>query len=213
MQVFVGKQMKPGIAMQGAAHPTRPWTAASEAVGRMEQAAVTAPPNWHKQERIKAQRNIAIRIKNRYVAAPGCIFDAWLDPEVAGSWLFATASQPMVQVEIDARVGGSFRFANQQLEETIEFTGQYIEIVPDRRLVFTLVMAPRPHVVTRVTVAIAPLTKGCALTLTHENVPRDYANYLEGRWTGILYGLGVMLDPISVTFHRDQRITGFWPVP
>jgi hypothetical protein len=40
--------------------------------------------------------------------------------------------------------------------------------------------------------------------LVHENVPRDRASYLEERWTGILYGLGVTLDSASATFHHNQ---------
>lgn len=80
-----------------------------------------------------------------------------------------------------------------------------MEIVPDRRLVFTLSMEPEPNLVTRVTVAIAPLAKGCTLKLTHENLPRAHASHVEGRWTGILYGLGVTLDSVSVLFHHDQE--------
>ena len=109
------------------------------------------------------------------------------------------------RIEIDGRAGGSFRFVDRQAGETIEYTGRYVEIVPERRLVFTLSMEPHPNVITRVTVAIAPLAKGCVLKLTHDNVPRSHASYVEGRWTGILYGLGVTLDSISTTFHHDQE--------
>jgi uncharacterized protein YndB with AHSA1/START domain len=144
-------------------------------------------------------------VTRRYGAPPARVFDAWLDPEVAGRWLFATASHPMADVEIDARVEGSFRFVDQRNGEINEYTGEYIEIVPHRRLVFTLSMEQRPRVITRVRVEIAPLKKGCELTLIHENVPQDHADHIEGRWTGILYGLGVTLDPASEAFYRDQE--------
>jgi uncharacterized protein YndB with AHSA1/START domain len=84
-------------------------------------------------------------------------------------------------------------------------TGEYIEIVPHQRLIFTLSMEKHPHVVTRVVVEIAPLKKGCELTLTHENVPPDDARHTEGRWTGILYGLGATLDSEPTAFHHDQE--------
>ena len=83
--------------------------------------------------------------------------------------------------------------------------GEYVEIIPDRRLVFTLTMAPQPDVITRVAVAFAPVAKGCMLELTHENIPRPHAGYVEGRWTGILYGLGVTLDSATATIHHDQE--------
>jgi uncharacterized protein YndB with AHSA1/START domain len=193
------------IDTEYAAHPTSARTTASTVHCRINQAPSTIPPNGREREFGNLHRRATIRIRKRYEAPAGCIFGAWLDPEVAGRWLFATASQPMTQVDIDARVGGSFRFANWQGGETAEFTGRYIEIVPARRLVFTLSIATLPRAQTRVTVMIAPVKKGCALDLIHENVPRDCASYLEGRWTGILYGLGVTLDPAAGTFHHDQE--------
>jgi len=132
------------------------------------------------------------------------VFNAWLDAEFAGRWLFATASQPMAHVEIDGRAGGSFCLVERQGDRDIAYTGRYVEIVPDRNLAFTLSMAPHLNVVTRVRVAIAPRAKGCALSLVHENVPQGRANYVEGRWTGILYGLGVTLDSLSATIRHER---------
>ena len=113
------------------------------------------------EARVGARRHATIRVAYRYGASAADAFDAWLDPEVAGGWLFATASQPMAHVEIDGRVGGSFCLVEQlQAGRIIRYTGQYIEIVPDRRLAFTLSMEPHPDVVTRVVVFIAPLCEG-----------------------------------------------------
>ena len=140
-----------------------------------------------------------------YDAPSARVFDAWLDPEVASHWLFATASRPMARAEIDARVEGSFRFMDRREGEIIEYTGEYIEIIPHRRLVFTLSMEKHLQVMTRVTVEIFPLNKGCELTLTHEKVPQEHASRIEGRWIGILYGLGVTLDSASIAFHNDQE--------
>jgi uncharacterized protein YndB with AHSA1/START domain len=148
---------------------------------------------------------VTIRVTHRYAASPTRTFAAWLDPQIAGRWLFATASQPMTAVEIDGRTGGSFCFVEGRAGETARYTGRYLEIIPDRRLAFTLSMAPRPDVITRVTVAIASAAKGCLLELTHENIPRPYAGYVEGRWTGILYGLGVTLDSATATIHDDKE--------
>ena len=170
-----GKEMKPEINAKSGSPPTRPWGCA------------------------------AIRVTRRYGVPSARVFDAWLDPEVAGRWLFATAARPMTHVEIDGRVAGKFCFVDQRRGEITEHTGEYIEIVPHRRLVFTLSMEKHPHMITRVTVELAPLKKGCELTLTHENVPQDHASHLEGRWTGILYGLDVTLDSASPAFHHDQE--------
>ena len=140
-----------------------------------------------------AEPPAAIRVARRFRAPPERVFHAWLEPELAGRWLFATALEPMTDVEIDPRVGGSFRLAERRDNRRAEHAGRYVEIVPHRRLVFTLALADRPRVVTRVTAEISPLKNGCELALTHENVPPDRAGETEARWTGVLYGLGEML--------------------
>jgi uncharacterized protein YndB with AHSA1/START domain len=169
-------QMKPGIDMKGGSSPALPW----------------------------AQPSATIRVAHRYYAPPAPVFDAWLDPGVAGRWLFATASRPISELAIDARVGGSFCFVDRHVGEIFEYAGEYVEILPHRRLMFTLAME-RQQVITRVTVEIAPLRKGCTLKLTHDNVRQEDARRIEGRWTGILYGLGVTLDSLSPAFHHHQE--------
>jgi uncharacterized protein YndB with AHSA1/START domain len=99
----------------------------------------------------------------------------------------------MSRVEIDARVAGPFRISDFRDGDSTEYAGEYLEIVPPRRLACTLGMGDRAHVVTRVTVEITPRKSGCELVLTHANVPAERVEQTEARWTGILYGLGVTL--------------------
>ena len=68
-----------------------------------------------------------IRITRRFNASIERVFDAWLDPEKAGKWLFATPTGKMVRVEIDPRVGGSFNITRRESED-IEHVGTYLEI-------------------------------------------------------------------------------------
>lgn len=134
--------------------------------------------------------HVEVRVTQRYSAPTDSVFDAWIDPAMAGRWLFATAWRPMSRVEIDARQGGSFRFADRR---GVECSGKYLEFSRPRRLVFTLIEGGRPSDVTRVNVEIVPLLAGCELALTHENVAPDCASRAENRWTGMLYGLGETL--------------------
>jgi uncharacterized protein YndB with AHSA1/START domain len=136
---------------------------------------------------------MAIRLTRRFRASPQRVFDAWLDPGVAGQWLFATALRPMTKVAIDARVGGAFRLEDRRGGEIVAHDGRYIEIVPHRRLVFELLAGRHPRLPTRVVVEISPLKRGCELRLSHEHVPGDRAHDTEARWSGMLYGLGEML--------------------
>ena len=137
-------------------------------------------------------RSRAVRVAARFRASPAEVFDAWLDPAIAGRWLFATAWRRMARVEIEPRVGGAFRFRDRG-DVGPEHAGSYLEIAPPTRLAFTLILDPG-GVATRVTVVIAALRSGCRLTLTQENLPPDRAGYAKTRWTGMLYGLGLTLD-------------------
>jgi uncharacterized protein YndB with AHSA1/START domain len=158
---------------------------------------------------IVAQQS-AIRITQHFNASTTRVFNAWLDAESAGQWLFATALRPMTDIDIDARVGGTFRLAARQEGAAVAHTGRYVEILPHRHLAFTLLMAERPRSMTLVTVSTTPRSVGCELALSHEGVPLDCTNYVEGRWTGILHGLGIVLD---ATRSRTSATTqANWPI-
>ena len=137
-----------------------------------------------------AASHVEVRVTQRYRAPADSVFDAWIDPVIAGRWLFATAWRPMSRVEIDARPGGAFRLTDQRGNKC---SGKYLELARPRRLVFTLTEYGRPSDVTRVNVEIVQLAAGCELALTHENVAPDCASRAENRWTGMLYGLGETL--------------------
>jgi uncharacterized protein YndB with AHSA1/START domain len=130
----------------------------------------------------------------RIAASPERVFDAWLDPAIAGQWLFATASRPMSRVAIDPRVHGRFRFADGNDTDRVEHRGVYVEIGRPRRLVFTLSAgADLPN--TRVIAEIAPAgrVKSAHLVVTHGDVPGEFAARTEARWTGMLYGLDLLV--------------------
>jgi uncharacterized protein YndB with AHSA1/START domain len=121
------------------------------------------------------------------------VFDAWLEPEIAGKFLFATKTGTMVRVDIDARVGGRFVLVDRRDGEDIEHTGEYLEIDRPRRLVFTFGVPKYSALFTRVTIDIAPLGSGCELTLTHEGVLPEWREKSKEGWTMILDGLAEVL--------------------
>lgn len=142
---------------------------------------------------MEAAPYVEVRVTQRFSAPADRVFNAWIDPAIAGKWLFATASHPIAHVEINARVGGSFRFEDRRQRGDEVQIGKYVEIVRPRRLVFTLSGRERRRNRTCVNVEIVPLGNGCELTLIHEGVSPHDASHTEGRWSGILYGLGVTL--------------------
>jgi len=138
-----------------------------------------------------------VRVTRRFDAAPGRVFDAWLDAEMIGRWMFGPSlrDEEVVRIALDARVGGSFSFVVRRQGQEIDHIGEYREIIRPRRLVFTWGIAQDKPDMSRVIVDIVALASGCELTLTHELHPdwADYASRTEAGWTKMLAALAATL--------------------
>lgn len=131
---------------------------------------------------------VSLSVERRLAAPPETVFDAWVDPDCLGQWLFRTPTGVLARVEVDARVGGRFRVDENRGGETAEHYGEYAELDRPRRLAFdfwTSFSAER----TRVTIDIEPAGDGSLLTLTHDGVWPDWAGKTKQGWTMILDGL------------------------
>lgn len=134
--------------------------------------------------------DLQVLVTRHFAVSPEQIFDAWLTPDLIGSWMFGPAlrEEEVLRIETDARVGGTFSFVVRRGDAEIDHIGQYLELDRPRRLVFTWAVAPDPIDSSRVQVNILPLESGCELTLTHELSPEwaDYADRTKEAWSKML---------------------------
>jgi uncharacterized protein YndB with AHSA1/START domain len=73
---------------------------------------------------------------------PALVWKAWTEPEHLKQW-FAPQPWKITECELDLRPGGMIRFVMQSPEgEDFPNTGCYLEVVPERRLVWTDTMLP-----------------------------------------------------------------------
>jgi uncharacterized protein YndB with AHSA1/START domain len=76
-------------------------------------------------------------ITREFGAPPGLVFKAWTTPELVERY-WAGHRGRMTLVEIDLRVGGRWRYVmTTNAGHEIAFNGEYREIVPDERIVYT----------------------------------------------------------------------------
>ena len=134
-----------------------------------------------------------VQVSRKFSASAERVFDAWLDPNTVGKWLFATPTGKMAKVKIDARIGGSYLIVESREGTDVEHIGEYLEIGRPRHLVFTLKVPKYSQESTKVTVEIRALQSGCELTLTHEGVLPDYIGSTTSGWNMILNQLSATL--------------------
>lgn len=146
---------------------------------------------------MSAEPNLLARVTRRFGASPERVFEAWLDPEMIGAWMFGPAvrDEEIVRIAVDARVGGSFSFVVRRQGDEVDHIGEYLELVPPRRLAFTWGVKQAATDMSRVSIDFLPMEPGCELTLVHELHP-DWADYLgrtEAAWTKMLEALATRL--------------------
>jgi uncharacterized protein YndB with AHSA1/START domain len=136
----------------------------------------------------RLQDSVLVRATHRFDASAERVYDAFLDPSRAGKFLFAMPTGQIVRCEIDARVGGTFTIVDRRDEEDVVHTGKYLTLERPLRIVFTLWVEKYSSEETTVTVDIAPVAKGCGLTLTHEITSKDAqaVERAQEGWTAIL---------------------------
>lgn len=137
-----------------------------------------------------------VRVTRRFEAPAKAVFDAWLDPETAGRWLFATPDGEMARVEIDPSVGGRYEIVERRDGEDVLHTGTYEEIERPSRLVFSLQVPKYAPDSNRVAIDVAPADGGSELILTQsvsDGAPAS-PEQIERGWGKVLDALAAAVE-------------------
>ena len=147
---------------------------------------------------MSSQPKVQVRVTRRFDAPSERVFDACLDPELIGQWMFGKAprEQEVLRIALDARVGGEFSFLVRRDGQEIEHVGRYLAIERPKRLAFTWGVAGESADESRVTIDIAADGPGCRLTLTHDIEAKwaQYAERTQTGWSRMLDVLATLLD-------------------
>lgn len=86
----------------------------------------------------KSEREL---VTTRTFNAPArLVFEAWSKPELFRQWWVPkSACAEILSIEMDMRVGGGYRLEMKHpaAPQTMAFFGKYLEVIPNRRIVWT----------------------------------------------------------------------------
>ncbi len=99
----------------------------------------------------KSERELVIQ--RTFNGPARIVFEAWTKPELLHKWWIPKSfGMKLVSCELDVRVGGKYRFLiGHGGGEPMAFFGEYLEVVPNSRLVWTNEEAGHGGPVTTVT--------------------------------------------------------------
>jgi uncharacterized protein YndB with AHSA1/START domain len=135
-----------------------------------------------------------VTVTRRFSVRPEQLFDAFLDPDIAARFMFATPAGEMVRVEIEPKVGGAYTFVDRRDGEDIEHVGRILELDRPGRLDFEFSVPKYDPRMTTVRLDIVADGTGSLLTLTHEGVDEAYLEQTGKGWTMILETAAASLE-------------------
>jgi uncharacterized protein YndB with AHSA1/START domain len=115
------------------------------------------------------------------------VYEALTRPEHIAQWWGPDAG-PVLVCEADVRVSGRFRVRFRTLEGSEhEARGEYLEVIPEQRLVLSWRWVDEPDPESRVILELRPRGTGTEVTLTHERLASEAArdSHRQG-WEGSL---------------------------
>jgi uncharacterized protein YndB with AHSA1/START domain len=131
----------------------------------------------------------SLTLARRLKAPAAKVFEAWTDPQKIVQWFGpAPTLVDTVKADMDVRVGGNFRISFKTDDgDYHEVGGEYLEVTPNQRLVFSWAWHSTPERVSQVTVVLREEGDVTLLTLTHDKFFNEAARdgHIRG-WTGTL---------------------------
>ncbi|MFT3887937.1 MAG: SRPBCC domain-containing protein [Arachnia sp.] len=131
-----------------------------------------------------------IEIVRDFAAPPAAVFAAWTTPTHFARWFGGTGVKvPLEGLDFVAEPGRAWT-AQMVLPngDTIDWAGDFIEVIPDERLVFTLTDRPEQPGRATIVVELAPIPGGTRMRFTQETPgfsPEQQAGVIAG-WQGFI---------------------------
>jgi uncharacterized protein YndB with AHSA1/START domain len=138
---------------------------------------------------------VTLVVRKTIRASAERLYTAWTNPAQLKLWWGPRGVQ-CTDVEIDLRIGGRYRIANQFPDGKILWiTGTFESIEPPRKLVYTWRLEAQTDTLERVTVQFEPRGNETEVIVTHELIPDETLRDMHQQgWIGCLEGLANYLE-------------------
>ena len=145
-----------------------------------------------------------IRLTRLFDAPRALVFEALTKPEHVRQWWGGLGEGYSVPVcEIDLRVGGAWRFVSRHPKGEAVFYGEYREIAPPSRLVFTEIFEPYPDTVSVVTTELTDEGRQTRFTATALYPSKELRDMVIA--SGMAKGAGLSYDRLEDLVAVLQR--------
>ncbi|MQA28531.1 MAG: ATPase [Luteitalea sp.] len=145
-----------------------------------------------------------IRMTRLFSAPRHLVFEAMTKPEHVTQWWGRLGEGYSVPVcEIDLRVGGRWRFVNSHPQGEAAFSGEYREITPPSRLVFTEIFEQFPDSVSVVTTELTDEGGRTRMTATVRYPSLEVRDMVLA--SGMSHGAGISYDRLDDLVVALQR--------
>ncbi|WP_260287853.1 SRPBCC family protein [Peribacillus aracenensis] len=155
-----------------------------------------------------------LKMTRNFDVVPEMVFDAWLNPQMMRKWFF-TLEGTNKAAKNDSQVGGTWEIIDERDGKDYRAIGEYLEIDPPNKLVFTFKMPQFSELVDTITVELKELQKGCEMTFSQniivpheenwtesdiEKALGDYHDGSEHGWNLMFMGLKELVETGQVSF-------------
>jgi len=137
-----------------------------------------------------------VRMTRVFDAPRALVFEAMTKPEHVKEWWGRLGEGYSVPVcEIDFRVGGKWKFVNRHPRGEVTFYGEYKEITPPSRLVFTEIFAEHPDNPSIVTTVFSEEGKKTRMVVTVDYGAKEVRDIVIG--SGMQRGAAISYDRLN----------------
>ncbi|TDQ41030.1 SRPBCC family protein [Aureibacillus halotolerans] len=110
--------------------------------------------------------NTTLTMTRQFNVEPERVFDAWLNPEIMSKWFFTLENTNKV-TQNNPEVGGTWEIVDHREGMDYRAIGEYLEIDPPKKIVFTFKMPQFSELEDTITVELKKIQEGCEMTFTH----------------------------------------------